>query len=549
MASQDDRELSRSEDMPAEDVSVEGAVFWYLLLIVVAVSLFWRVTVLEPNPSTYHLPRYYAGMVHARMVWLHLHADERTESETEWLNANLRPFGEPPLLETLTSFVCMPLGSIQPRVACVITCLAWLAGGWFVFRTAELITKHRFAALAALAFYLLCPLAIVMSQMFQPEGLMTLALVVAIWMLVRFPPDQRWRRTLFLAVVCAVAGFVKPGILFLPIMGAYLGMRLGKDSLLKILFDGRSLLFAVVTLIPSVVWVLVFLQDRVGGKLMPAMLLDPMFYVHWFQKIDETLGWWVLVVLVVGAYAMFRRFHLALGWGLLGGYLIYAAAFPWHTATHNYYQVPLIPVVALCLATTVAFAWERIRFQQLGRRAAVVGFLLSLAAIFWYPTQSKRIVDLDQRVDIVELLGLDRIQQHVAPNTSVLCLDSISCYPLLYHCWLHAYTWPRFGDLNKELRQTGAVVSTEERFAKMVAEHDPRFFVITSGIHVQLLNALWDAESELRHAEILDTQSPRLNVELLILIFLEERFPLLVRDEKFVIYDLRADAEAKETGF
>jgi len=299
MASQDDRELSRSEDMPAEDVSVEGAVFWYLLLIVVAVSLFWRVTVLEPNPSTYHLPRYYAGMVHARMVWLHLHADERTESETEWLNANLRPFGEPPLLETLTSFVCMPLGSIQPRVACVITCLAWLAGGWFVFRTAELITKHRFAALAALAFYLLCPLAIVMSQMFQPEGLMTLALVVAIWMLVRFPPDQRWRRTLFLAVVCAVAGFVKPGILFLPIMGAYLGMRLGKDSLLKILFDGRSLLFAVVTLIPSVVWVLVFLQDRVGGKLMPAMLLDPMFYVHWFQKIDETLGWWVLVVLVV----------------------------------------------------------------------------------------------------------------------------------------------------------------------------------------------------------------------------------------------------------
>gem|GEM_PF-3146179 len=543
MTSPTDRDPGHADDMPPRQASVVSALFWYLLLVLVLVSLYWRVTVVEPLPTNFHLLRYYAGMVHARMMWLHLHPGERTTMETEWLDANPRPFGEPPLLETLTVLVCMPWGSIQPRIACMITCLAWFIGGWFVFQTAMLIVKNRFAALAALAFYLLCPLAIIMSQMFQPEGLMTLALVIAIWLLVRFPPDQNWKRTFLLALACGIAGFVKPGILYCPILGAYLGMRLSKESLTRVVTDGRSLLFAMVTLIPSVAWVLVFLRDRVAGKLLQVLLLDLDFYVSWFQRIDETLGWWVMVLLVIGAYAMVRRYHLALGWGLIGGYLLYGAEFPWHIATHNYYQVPLIPIVALCLAASVAFALERFGFPNIKKRTAVVAVLVALAVIFWYPGRSRRMVRLDHRVDVVEFFGLDRIQQHVSPNTVVLCVDPLSGYELVYHCWLNAYRWPRAGDYNKELRQTGTALSTEERFAKMVALHDPQFFIITSRIHLQLLTALLDLESRSERARLIESLSIPMKYELQILLFLEKRYPRLVLDERFVIYDLRGDVK------
>lgn len=522
-----------------EKGTANNALLWYLLLIVVLVALNWRTTVIESFPNNYHLPRYYAGVLRTRMVWMYLHEKDVSPAEAAWLENTSEQFGEPPILEALTVLFCTPLGSVDPRVASVISCIAWFVGGWFVFRAAALVVKNRFAALATLAFYLLCPLAIVMSQAVQPEGIMTLAFVIAIWLLVRFPPDGTWRRTMLLAAGCGLASFVKPGVLFCPILGAYLGMRLSRDSLLKVITDGRAIAFGSLMLIPSVIWVASVLHDRVDGKLMPAMLLDPSFYSDWFQRIDETMGWWVVVVLVAGAVVLLRRFHSALGLGLIGGYLIYAMAFPWHTATHSYYQVPLIPIAAICVAPLVALLLNYFEVERLGRGPVVLTTLIFLAMVFWYPTQSRRIVDLSERIDVVETLGLDRIQQHVAPNTSVLCFDPLSGYPLLYHCLLHSHSWPRYGDHEKEIQQTGTSMATEVRFKELTSEFDPQYFIITANSLLQLLSVLDNASTDSERARILESLDARMSYNSQVLLFLEENYPRLATDKDFVIYDLR----------
>ncbi len=534
---------TESPQQPKHESVAEGSLppvlLWGLLLAFLAAGLFWRSNVFQPLPTGFHIPRYYAGMVRARTISLSMKTDSLSAQEQGWLAADIRPFGEPPLLEFLTALTYLADGQERPWVACLFSCAAWLAGGWFLYDLTRRLTRDQLGGLIALGFYLVCPLGIVISQTFQPEALMTLGFLFALWLIVRCPASTTWPRTVCLALVGGVATAVKPGIMYLPLVAAFAARRFVPQRPWEMLWDWKTIAFAIVSAIPGIAWVLLVMSDRVGGKLMPTLWTDPFFYAGWWRQVDQTISMWMIVPILCGALVLIRKYDSWLGAAMLASYVAYAFAFPWHTATHNYYQTVLIPTAAICLGAlgSTIGSWLDARRASAGSAAVAV---VSVAALsFLYAQQTSRLVDLNRRVDVAAAIGADEIAETVPPLTKVLCISPAGGYPLVYHCWLDAETWPIRGDLDKELLQNGSLPSVAQRMQEMLASHAAGYFVITRQSHVSLYRTMFDADDAATAEQQLAALDDSWQREKEIIAWLHDNCELVARDQRFLIFDLR----------
>lgn len=88
-----------------------------------------------------------------------------------------------------------------------------LAAGVALFDLMRRTTSH-WAALVALAFYLVLPFSVQASRSFQPDPLMTSAFVIGVYFLYRWSEEQTWKWAIFAGVFLGLATFVKIVIAF-----------------------------------------------------------------------------------------------------------------------------------------------------------------------------------------------------------------------------------------------------------------------------------------------------------------------------------------------
>lgn len=82
---------------------------------------------------------------------------------------------------------------------------------------------------------------------------------------------------------------------------------------------------------------------------------------------------------LVGLVAVFMVAQPQLRAGLMGawtGYFLYGIALPYHISTHNYYQLPAIPLVALGLAVAAGVVFRNIRTRLWLSAPVICGALL-----------------------------------------------------------------------------------------------------------------------------------------------------------------------------
>jgi hypothetical protein len=160
------------------------------------------------------------------------------------------------------------------------------------------------------------------------------------------------------------------------------------------------------TILPMLGWYVygslahTYLHGQLSDKVSPSLLFDSSYWRGWWNQVQFVLTYPVdsplltAIILFMSALGIVvaRAPGRALLAGLWIGYVLYGFVFTFHISTHNYYSLPLVPIVALSLGSLVDLVHSRIRVQDLHAllMIAAAGLATSIG-VAWklHPTLAK----------------------------------------------------------------------------------------------------------------------------------------------------------------
>ena len=180
---------------------------WVAALLLLGAVL--RLVNLNAPPLDFHSTRQLRNALVARSIYYEL--SPTADAEKRALAASFRrAVGqyEPPILEAIVGGTFALVGRESFAVARLYGTLFWLLGGVALFGLARRIASPA-AAMVGLAYFLILPFSVQASRSFQPDPLMTVALIAGVYFLYRWSEDQRWRWALLAACLLGLAVLVK----------------------------------------------------------------------------------------------------------------------------------------------------------------------------------------------------------------------------------------------------------------------------------------------------------------------------------------------------
>jgi hypothetical protein len=176
-----------------------------------------------------------------------------------------------------------------------------------------------------------------------------------------------------------------------------------------------------------------------------------------------------------------RRFLL----GLWAGYILFGLYFNYHISSHDYYSLPLIPIVALSLAPladSFFIQLTKLTTTRLARTAAIGLLLLGLCASLW--NTRAELKSVDYRPDAK--MWAEISQKIGDKNVAGLTQDYGS--RLAYWGWKDITSWPTSGDLNYHVDLRGAQRDFEQQFESIAAKKE--LFLVTDFVELKLQPSL-----------------------------------------------------------
>jgi len=199
--------------------------------------------------------------------------------------------------------------------------------------------------------------------------------------------------------------------------------------------------------------------------------------------------------------------------GLLGGlwlgYFIYSMTFPYHTLTHDYYQLPLILVVAISITVVASELLSRMAVVEKSIWAkAVVVILLFAGAFFKVWDVRVNLVRTDYRGDVA---FYEEVGEFIEPGARALSMSPAYGHTLSYYGWVLNDSWIRPGDVNLRILAGASENDVLESSYNKIDEYD--YFVSTQ---IGALN-----------------NTPELKE------LLYENYEVLVEGDGYIIFDLK----------
>lgn len=419
------------------------------------------------------------------------------------------PVIEPPVLEALVALSYRLWGEnlAIPRIYSI---LFWLAGGIFLFDLARRLTRND-GAFFSLLFYLFLPFGIYASRSFQPDPLMVALTLVALWALWNWRETGAWRWAVAAGLLSGLAIFIKNVAVF-PLAFASLALVLERGWRVS-LTHRQTWLVAALSILPVSLYTAygVFLAGYLGGqfafRFFPHLWADPVFYLRWKNQLESVFGFSVVLLALAGVFLAQRRSFVFLV-GLWAGYFVYSMTFAYHTSTHDYYQLPFLPIVALSLALVAQRLVERARELRplwLVRLAAGLGVLLMVSLEIW--TARVELARNNYRPDAEYFAMIGNLTGHTLEPVASVSQDYGG--RLAYWGWQINEPW--YDETQLALRQAaGRDIDLASRFREFV--QGKRFFVVTRLAEFETNPALRDA--------------------------LYQQYPIYAQGPGFVIFDL-----------
>ncbi len=483
---------------------------WLGAFILLSFGLAARLSDLSDLPLEFHPTRQLHSAVIARGLY---YAD--LTGVPEWQRQRAVAYGrleglvEPQIVETLSAWGYRLAGSEQLWIPRALSIAFWCLGGLALF----LFARRHFspaAALFALGFFLVLPYGILASRVFMPDPLMTALLIWALYGLDVCLEEPSWPRLIAAGLLGGLAVFIKSTAVFFigPLFLAGVIWRYGRGFWRV----GKVWALAALVLMPFAaywiwgVWINGILAGQTAMRFFPQYWLDPVFYLRWWNILQSVFSLPWLLLAGLGLLLLPRgpaRWLISAGFA---GEVLMGFALSHHTATHDYYQLPLIPFAALALAGLAQVIFDRLAGERLIWRILAALMLFSAAGLSAYQARAElRRTDYRPEAAFWQNLG-----QQIGLDKSVVALSEDYGYRLEYWGWIRPVNWLSSGDFAVR-RDSG---QTLDAAALIRAETEGRdYFLVT------LLEDL-DRQPEVKE-------------------YLLAHYPLVIQTRRVWLFDLR----------
>lgn len=374
---------------------------------------------------------------------------------------------EPPIMENISAYLYRFSGE-QTAIPRAISSAFWMLGGLFLFLLAKNLSKSAGAAAAGLAFYLLIPYSIPASRSFQPDPLMVLLLLITWWSFENWSRCQSWRWTIISGLSGGLAIFIKfPAAFF--VIGAAAGGIFAFSSPIKMVRQPKTWIVVFLGLLPPAAYLIYgtyfggFLDQQFGSRFYPELWSAPIFYLRWFLTLENlaNAGWIGLAVL--GWLVFSNKPAKIFQTGLWTAYIIFGLTFAHHISSHDYYSLPMIPILALGLAQLLPVIISIFKVDEQGKNKLIAGkgtgvpagmqtgttIILILTMITYTLNLYLNQRNNDFRQQAAYWLNVGNVTGH---QPGVLAMSTDYGYPLAYYGWQNSTPWPSSGEINQLTR-------------------------------------------------------------------------------------------------
>ena len=483
------------------------------MLILFGLGFAIRMVDLTDPPLDFHPTRQLRSAIIARSMYYR----SLPEAEYFQLEAIISQYSgeeiiEPLVMETIVANTYKVIGSDPVWVARIYSSLFWIIGGIGLYFLTSAMTSPDGGVLAT-AYYLFVPFGIIASRSFQPDPLMVMLIVLALWALYYWYRNPSWKTAILVGVLAGMALFVKAVALF-PLLFAMGAFVLFSKGIKKTIKNPQIWLIAGLSVLPMILYTLygVFfgsLESQFLGRFFPEFWQDLGFYFSWEKMATGIIGYGAIFAALLGTF-LFRTAGLrAFGIGLWVGYFVLGMVFPFHITTHSYYHLPLIPIIAITLAPIGALIFKPLADlkPEILVQAAVLGILLSAILIKVWDVG----LDLtreDYRHEPAHWANIGDIIDH---NPSVVGLVHDYGNRLAYYGGVTPMIWPPLGQQNLRELQGKPAIEVQEWFNKRAGDKD--FFLVT-------MKNQFEKQPELKK-------------------LLSDNFPVYAEGDGYLIFDLR----------
>jgi len=430
--------------------------------LIFGAALAIRLYDLTDLPLDFHPTRQLLSVIRARGLYYQTKPEEISTSQVETAvrMAKLKTLLEPVVFERLVAFTYRFTGE-QLWIARVYSSLFWVAGGIFLFLLARKFVAFD-GALVATAYYLIYPYAIIGSRSFQPDPLMVM-LILAFWWMFSIWCDiaalplaassvERWRRWLIVLLAGLLGGtaiFIKPPAVFFVIGGA-LGLALSHFSLRDLLRNTQVWIMALLGALPASIYLVngVFIRGNLAepfsGRFVPELLVNPYNYLQWATLANMAAGGLFIMLGLLGLFLTKDRGLRIFLSALWASYILFGLFFDYHIATHDYYHLPFIPIVALSLMPLGEWLGAHIAeaaVQRWMRGAVYLILLYGVFSVLWDARNQLKAVDYRPEAGMWREIG-----ELLDDETPVIALTQDYGSRLQYWGWETVSIWPYSGD-------------------------------------------------------------------------------------------------------
>jgi len=489
---------------------------WFILFVILlALGGLLRLIDITDPPLDFQPSRQLRNSLVARDIYYSLLPSATTE-QRDLASSFARSVGqyEPPVAESIVAVTYLFTGGENFIAARVWSVLFWLLAGIALFDLARRAISP-WAALAALAYYLVLPFSVQASRSFQPDPLMTSAFVAGVYFLYRWSEaserqslDSRketWKWAILAGVFFGLAAFVKIVIAFF-VGGAAIALVL--FSLKKDFWKSKQVwVMAALMIVPALIFYILLNQGRsteyffAWTVTLIKLITSTDFYSKWLAFIGSLFGLTVIFLSIAGALIAPPR----LRWLLISlwvGYLLYGLTLPFQMYTHSYYHIQMIPIVALGLASALNPLFESVPSQsQFGR----AGFIALIIAVIGYQSWVARSVLIAEDFRH-EPAFWKQVGNVIPADADVIALTQDYGYRLMLFGWRKVNLWPLSTDLS------------EARGGKQDASG---FADLTEGKEYFLVTAFGQLNKQPDLKNIL------------------EQYPIAAQGDEYILYDLQ----------
>ncbi len=356
---------------------------------------------------------------------------------------------EPEVFENIVAFTYRFTGE-HLWVPRVYSSLFWLIGGIFLFLLVQDLISTD-GAVISLAYYLFFPYAVIASRSFQPDPLMVTLVIIFWWMVVRWAKTESWLFAILAGLFGGFAIFIKFYAAFF-VIGAALGAIFSRFNIKDLIRKPQVWVMAVLGILPAAGYLYYgivlngFLGQQFSGRFIPALLLSPLNYVQWATKADMAAGGVAIMLGLLSPFFVRERRARFFIYGLAIAYILFGLYFDYHIATHDYYQLAFIPVVAVALAP--AADWIMSRLAEVSSKTwmrLVIFVILSygVANAAWDVRNQMKSVDYRPEAAMWAQIG-----DTLGHGSGVVALTQDYGARLAYWGWQDATIWPNSGDID-----------------------------------------------------------------------------------------------------